>query len=127
MPEKVLLGFCIPVKKEREIKALCQKEKVLYKAVTASGYTKTLGSLAGIKGIPAAAPDQKSGEIPAAQILVFSGFGQEELFAFTDKMKGAGIESVSLKAMITMYNVFWTPKMLYEEIVKEHQKMTAGE
>ena len=63
------------------------------------------------------------------------GFGFDEemlvMFAFTDKVmedffqsfRDAGIPSVGLKAAITLTNINWNSRQLYEAISEEHRRI----
>ena len=91
-----------------------------YRRMLPSDHKKTLGSLAGIAGIPAKTTADSMGEKIEKEMLVFSGFDSDELEAFLDLYRMQGIEKVNYKATVTMYNIFWTPEMLYQELKKEH-------
>lgn len=136
MIEKTVLGIGLGPKKEKAIREFVRSCRMRYRSVQPSEYEKTLGSLAAIAGIPArmapghggrpANPVGKSAALPPVQeMLVFSGFSQEELEEFLSLYRTAGLEPVTLKAMVTMYNIFWTPAMLFAEISEEHRRMNA--
>lgn len=48
------------------------------------------------------------------EVMIFKGFDETELKSFLTEYKSAGIEKVTLKAMVTPYNIVWT---LYDLIV----------
>ena len=119
---KKVLAFEIKPGKEQLIKNCCASVGADYRRMLPSDHKKTLGSLAGIAGIPAKTTDS-AGEKIEKEMLVFSGFNPEELEAFLDLYRMQGIEKVDYKATVTMYNIFWTPEMLYQELKKEHAAM----
>ena len=102
---KTILAFEIKPEKEQLIKNCCASVGAGYRRMLPSDHKKTLGSLAGIAGIPAKTAADSMGE-------------KIELY----RMQGIG--KVDYKATVTMYNVFWTPEMLYQELKKEHESMT---
>ena len=120
---KIVLAFEIKPEKEQLIKSCCASVGADYRRMLPSDHKKTLGSLAGIAGIPAKTATDSMGEQIEKEMLVFSGFAPEELEAFLDLYRIQGIEKVDYKATVTMYNIFWTPEMLYQELKKEHAAM----
>ena len=120
---KKVLAFEIKPGKEQLIKNCCASVGADYRRMLPSDHKKTLGSLAGITGIPAKAATDSMGEQIEKEMLVFSGFAPEELEAFLDLYRIQGIEKVDYKATVTMHNIFWTPEMLYQELKKEHASM----
>ena len=120
---KKVLAFEIKPGKEQLIKNCCVSVGADYRRMLPSDHKKTLGSLAGITGIPAKTATDSMGEQIEKEMLVFSGFAPEELEAFLDLYRIQGIEKVDYKATVTMHNIFWTPEMLYQELKKEHAAM----
>ena len=120
---KIVLAFEIKQEKEQLIKSCCASVGADYRRMLPSDYKKTLGSLAGITGIPAKTTDGSMGEKIRQEMLVFSGFDSEELEAFLELYRMQGIEKIDYKATVTMHNIFWTPEMLYQELKKEHAAM----
>lgn len=117
------MAFEIKPEKEQLIKNCCASMDADYRRMLPSDHKKTLGSLAGITGIPAKTTAGSMGEKIEQEMLVFSGFDSEELEAFLDLYRMQGIEKIDYKATVTMYNIFWTPEMLYQELKKEHAAM----
>ena len=121
---KTILAFEIKPEKEQLIKNCCASVGAGYRRMFPSDHKKTLGSLAGIAGIPAKTAADSMGEKIEQEMLIFSGFDSEALEAFLELYRMQGIGKVDYKATVTMYNVFWTPEMLYQELKKEHESMT---
>lgn len=121
MNKKIVLGFEIEEKKEKLIDICCRSCMAEYRRVEKKDYRQSLGSLAGIPGIPVKEelPEEKIQQ----EMIVFSGFDQEELQGFLGLYRSQGIEKIDYKATVTMYNIFWTPGMLYGELRQEHENM----
>ena len=115
------MAFEIKPEKEQLIKNCCASVDADYRRMLPSDHKKTLGSLAGITGIPAKTTAGSMGEKIEQEMLVFSGFDSEVLEAFLELYRTQGIEKIDYKATVTMHNIFWTPEMLYQELKKEHK------
>lgn len=123
MNNKVVLGFCIGRGKEKLIRKCCIKNGADYRSMVVSDEQKTLGSLVGIAGIPKKTDTAFEGEAVQGEMLVFSGFDSETMDQFLDQYREMGIEKIEAKAMVTMYNIFWTPRMLYQELKMEQESI----
>lgn len=60
------------------------------------------------------------------EILLFSNLTENKLDEFLSAYKTAGIEPVSLKAVVTPINEKWTIEELAEELMKERAAMLFG-
>lgn len=123
MSGKTVLGFCIDREKEKQIRKCCMEIGAEYRSMVPSDFTRSLGSLAGITGIPSKTNSFLSTEKIQDEMLVFSGFEQEVLESFLNLYRAKGIGKIDYKAMVTMHNIFWTPEALYQELKKEHAAM----
>ena len=56
-------------------------------------------------------------------LLLLYGFSNEEMDAFFDGMKGAGIPRIRLTAVATMHNLRWSFRALYQELRSEADAM----
>ena len=119
----LVLRFCLILIQPYGFPA-CFHSSCYIAGVAVAYHKKTLGSLAGITGIPAKTTADSMGEKIEQEMLVFSGFDSEVLEAFLELYRTQGIEKIDYKATVTMHNVFWTPEMLYQELKKEHAAMT---
>lgn len=126
MNRKVILAFGLKKEQEQGLVRVCKSAGAALKKISAAETQKTLGYLAGIQGIPAYAGGRKETVSENCEMLVFSGFSQEELYEFLAECRQTGTLLPVLKAMITMHNIFWTPGMLYGELAQEHEEMTGG-
>ena len=131
MNQKILL-FQINIKKERAIAAVAKPLGIQVISVPKAKFTKTLGALAGIPGIKPASspicPSVKPGasDTITSEMLVFSGITEKIMDSFLDAYKNAGIAPIELKAVITMYNIFWTPVALFSELSRERRRIAKG-
>lgn len=54
------------------------------------------------------------------EMLIFSGMDSAAVDRFLAEYRKDGIEPVSLKAVITPHNIFWTAEKVYRELEREH-------
>ncbi len=93
----------------------------------------TLGELAGVSGYEnsghSAAPDEEKKELPviAEEMMVMYGFTSSRIDELLAGLRKAGVSKVELKAVVTETNISWSFFHLYEEIKKEHERMTGKE
>lgn len=118
MQTKKVLLFNIENAKKIQIENVCKKCNALCKTIAPADYSKTLGELAGVLTIKKNMPPYTGGELPA-EMLVFSGFPDNELDEFLKHYRESGISPVALKAVITTTNVFWSAIDTYRELLKE--------
>lgn len=90
--------------------------------VTPTHFLQTVGHLAKIKGFPAKKkpPLENLPEI-TEDILILCHFTEEKLDEFLDSMKKGRIPRVSLKAVLTAQNCFWTFAQLFQELTEERE------
>lgn len=85
---------------------------------------QTVGYLAKIKGFP---PRKLSVIEPAPfvgeEIMVLCNFSNEKLDELLASMKNKILPQVSLKAVLTSQNCFWTFAQLYEELTEEREHL----
>ena len=123
--QALILLFNVNNDRQRSIERLCRSLSVPAKAkvVKSSQYTQTMGYLAGISGFQRNNVGYPGSDFNS-EMLVFSGFSSEVMDEFIDNMKKNGLPPVSLKAIITPTNIFWTPIQLFNELEKEHKAFT---
>lgn len=123
--QKKVLGFMLKPEQKKALSLLCAKENGTFLEVPERDFWKTLGAAARLTGFPAKPQAQSSEEKGMAlePMLVFCGFGQDELFEFLAQYRQSGAKPVELKAMMTMHNIFWTPAMLQKELKEEQAAM----
>ena len=86
-----------------------------------------VGALAGAAGFEksgaASTADPEALEKLQEEMLVLCNFSEARLDALLQGMRRSGIR-IALKAMLTESNAGWTFLQLYEELLKEHARMT---
>ena len=56
------------------------------------------------------------------EMLVMDGFEREDLDMLLDFFRSTGLRRISLKAMVTRYNVHWSSCALYVNLKEEHMR-----
>ena len=78
--------------------------------------TITRGSVPGM-------PDRVPVQIPLMynlpEIIIFSGFEEDEVRVFLSEYKSRGIERIALKCMVTPFNIGWSLFKLVEHLKEE--------
>lgn len=113
---KILL-FHVGKEKSDKIKTLCHDLHIQAITVPKARYHDALGTLLNIGTFPAG---ERSAEEFSMEMMVFSGLTSEELDTFLKAYRDAGIAPISLKAIVTPSNIFWSAGQLYGELMKEH-------
>lgn len=123
--KKVLL-FHVGREKEQKIRALCSACGIQSCVIGKEKYEESLGAVAGIIGMKQTNNLYRGADFPT-EMMVFSGIDSQSLDVFLAKYREAGIAPVSLKAVLTPYNVHWNARQLYKELLKEQAAFTRGE
>lgn len=122
MKIKKVLAFGLPVMKNMAVIAACQKTGAEFRLIKPEEAHKSIGDLAGVLGMEGK-PAEYDSEGNSGEILVFAGFDSNNLDSFLAEYRKSGVEPVLYKAMLTEYNVLWSPVFLYGEMVKERREM----
>lgn len=95
--------------------------------ITPSHFLQTVGYLAKVKGFPARkiSPLQVFPEI-SQEVMVLCNFTDQKLDLLLAGMKNNTIPQVSLKAVLTVQNSFWTFAQLVQELEEEHRIFTGN-
>ena len=123
MNQGILFFFQIQHTKANQLNQVCNKLNIKTKVINPRDYNQSLGYLAGIQGFSKENKPLGAHTI-SDEMLLFSGISSELLDCFLAECKASFIPPTPLKAIITMHNIFWTPKELYEELKKEHSRMS---
>lgn len=115
-----ILLFHVEPGKAKQIEAVCRSLKLQTVKVKPSSYNQKLGYLAGITGFNRENTTYQGPDFPS-EMMVFSGMDSDTVDAFLAKYKEASIPPISLKAILTPHNVFWSADNLYKELFREHQ------
>lgn len=131
---KTILLFGVSENQQEKIKSFCSSFAVQVKAVANEDFDRPISSLVGLPktkntfmrrsqgttrtldGTPQKAYHLTGFPEP---MLVFCNLEQEDLDLYLKEYSSAGIEKISLKAILTPHNIFWTPKQLFEELFEE--------
>ena len=109
-----------------------EKRKSMERSITHMGiqfipimpihFLQTVGHLAEIKGFPAKkiSPLENIPEV-TEDLLIMCHFTEEKLDEFLHSMKNGIIPKVSLKAVLTAQNCFWTFAQLFQELTEERE------
>ena len=127
MAQTILL-FRINRDKNAVIQNVCRTLGIRIIDVARKDYSQKLGTLAQIQGFTREAKKYDGPEFPA-EMLIFSEMNSDQVDAFLAEYKKAGVEprtlnSVSLKAVITGNNIFWTAERTQKELLREHLFMS---
>ena len=121
MPGAKVLVFHMERAKEKQIRLLCRRLNIEVVKVAARDYRQKLGSLAGIVGF--AKETVTDGVELDGEMMIFSGMDSAAMDRFLAEYRKDGIEPVSLKAVITPHNIFWTAEEVYRELEREHASL----
>lgn len=122
MREVVLLVNFQDKKQLREIQMMLLTVKLRMRMVSREEYLRTLGYLAGVKGMEAG-QETYEGEELGREMMVFAGVTEEHLNQMLFLMKKGGVKPVDYKAVLTDTNKDWNILQLYKEISQEHEAM----
>jgi|GEM_PF-586305 len=86
-------------------------------------YGRTIGDLLSLPGHSAQPPVFHPVPSFSDEMLVMSGFSQDELQAFLAFFRAGAIKRVSLKAMLTPSNAGWIPAQLHDHLEKEREQL----
>lgn len=121
MAQPILLAYNISPPSAATLAALCERQGIRYRPVTALEYGVPIGALAGI-------PVGKQGESAPAEgfaepMLVMCHMLAPQLDAFLSALRGSGLPPIPLKAVLTPFNVAWPARQLRDELAREHEAM----
>lgn len=125
MKIRKVLAYGLPVMKNMSVIAACNRTGAEFRLIKEDEAHKSLGSLAKALGLENKAPENDS-SINPGEMLVFAGFEGNQIDDFLSEYKKSGIGSVLYKAVLTEYNVLWSPAFLYEEMEKEHKEIESN-
>ena len=117
--------YYTPERSERttKLKSIFVRQGLRIRNIQKEEFNETVGYLAGIKGYEKTDQSQEEREIPV-EVLVMKGFTSRQIDDLLLAIRKAGLSKIDLKAIITDQNAGWTFFQLYEEIKKEHEKVS---
>lgn len=127
MQNYILLFYTENYNKGRLITQMCRQFGIIARKIKTSDINVSLAGLAGQGKRTYLNGDQPPMKAPEGyampEIMIFSGFSREFMFEFLDAYKNAGIETISLKAVLTPYNFTWSLYQLIKELEREQAEM----
>lgn len=122
-----ILLFNIPDKSIRnQLRNLFTSLKINVKYIEKSGYSKTLGQLAGISPVKLPLAPYTGPELPAPMII-FVNIPDQMLDLTLAKLRDFSAASFPYKAVLTQTNANWTVTDCFAEIKREHEIMHAND
>ena len=138
MNKKILL-FGVDETQQAKIKVFCDSLSIEVDPVEKKDYNQPISSIVGFPKTKSPFNRRSKGKIHSNDagvlqpyhmtgfpepMMVFCNLEQEDLNHYLEGYNDAGIDRISLKAIVTPYNISWTPEQLFEELLEEHQAMT---
>ena len=121
--EKKILLYSEKEAKYSAIRQLAEAQSAEVKRLTRAEYGIPIFRLL---GLPDYVPFQAERPVPALyelpELMIFHGFGSEELDVFLAAYRAEALEPIPLKAITTLYNLGWTPLRLAEQLKEEHEQ-----
>ena len=130
MKETVLLYNFDDEKRTAAVKRTLILMCVRIRTVEKKDYLRPLKELLGLEeaaGAEAASRQDYDGEGFAEEMLLMAGFTSRRIDALIAGLKKNGAGRVDLKAVLTPTNAGWNSLELYEEIKREHEKMSGNQ
>lgn len=117
----------------RDEEKLALTEKTLHKlgvktrVLPDNAYHEKVGYLLGSKGFRAATAHEDDGFVFPHEVMVLQNIRNKRLEQVLDALRGAGVEHIRFKAVVTPLNTLWTLRRLCETMQREHAAMQAME
>lgn len=119
---QVVLLYNFEKSRLKSVRRVLAPLKVTVKTVSKRAFSQPVGYLAGIDGI-LPSDEKYTGEGFTDEMLVMYGFSSEMIDLLIALLKRSPVGKISLKAVITPSNVYWSSLALYEEIKAEHSAL----
>lgn len=116
---KKILTANLNVMKVGSLGEICNKLDIEIEEIKSDNFHDSLSSVTGMQGDKRPLKDDAA---TPGEFIVFYGFNADDLDEFLDEAKAKSLV-IPYKAMSTVHNLSWSPAYLYQELVKEHEKM----
>lgn len=126
-----VLFFTEDDRKALAVAELSERSGLTFRRVLVSEAVKTIGELvmdpepfvmkAPVTVDPEDLPDPAALLSPMREFLLLAGMQGDETDRFLSALRTSEIGPIPLKAMLTMHNIFWTPRTLSYHLAEEHQ------
>ena len=123
MAKPLLLTYNLKPGMAAGLDRICREMGIRLRGVARDEYALPIGALA---GIPVARPSNAEASAAAPfddEMLVMCHMMSNELDAFLQAMREAGVPRIDLKAVLTPTNVLWNSTELHSELAHEHATM----
>lgn len=121
-----VLLYSVPSDVHRKIADICLKLGLECKKIAKARFWQSIGCHAGIQvDVQTGSGDEK--EDFASPMLVFAGLSDAMLDRFLLACRTSELPEIVYRAVVTKYNVGWSARELYEELVREREGIMAGE
>ena len=121
----VLLYTITEPGRKQKIKFICVRLGAKIITVTPPEYLQPVGALAKIPGMEKCAGTYE-GPGFSEEMMVLKGFTDGQLNDMLRAFRRERLEKVNLKAVLTDTNREWNSLELYEELKREHEKMSGA-
>ncbi len=115
------------MRKEKQILELCRNLSIRTRKLKQADINVTVGTLSGNGMIKNQDNKKAPTDYKMPELIIFSGLTEEKLDEFLAEYKNAGIETIGLKAVVTVHNASWSIYELTEELIRERTSMLFGE
>ena len=121
MAQPILLTYNLKPDTIARLRGICALQGIRIREVTTGEYVLPLGALAGIP-VAGGAPHGTSAAF-TDEMLVMCHMLSNQLDDFLKAMRGSGVPSIPLKAVLTPTNITWNSAALHDELSREHAAM----
>lgn len=125
MTPTVLL-YSVPPDLHRKIADICLKLGLECKKIARARFWQPIACHAGIQAAVGTCRGHEEEDF-ASPMLVFAGLSDAMLDRFLLACRTSELPEIPYRAVVTKYNIGWSARELYEELVREREGMTAGE
>ena len=123
MAKPLLLTYNLKPGTAAGLGTICRDLGIRVRGVERDEYALPIGALAGIPATRPSNADASTAPSFDDEMLVMCHMMSNELDAFLQAMREAGMPRIDLKAVLTPINVLWNSSDLHSELVREHASM----
>ena len=128
MQEKIILANILDNSKSLAVVKLCRRLNINFKRIEQQDVNKSVASIINLKNkVFSEVLPQNDIKAPIfyvlPEIMIFSGLSDNELDEVLKEYKKDEIDPISLKAVVTPYNMYWSLYTLVEELKREKREI----
>lgn len=111
------------MQKEKAFLEICKELKIPVKKLEDADVCKSVGALVGNSAVFSGTQERipKGYELP--EVLIFHGLEEQALDRFLARYKERGLAPISLKAIVTPFNISWSLYQLIRELQREEGEL----